>query len=102
MRKAERGRKMTASGKLFLEEFSGRVKRSPMVTNYWRRRQKQERLKRKLERRKQAAIAGKSGGDITTTMGGDDQQQEIPQDQYQTGGGDNIDNVDDVVQEYDA
>merc|ERR1711933_167301 len=66
LRKAERGRKLTASGKIFLDEFSGRIKRSPMVTNYWRRRQKQERLKRKLERRK----AQDDGNTMDETAGG--------------------------------
>merc|ERR1712113_261310 len=68
VRKAERGRKLTAAGKMFLDEFSGRVRRSPMVTNYWRRRQKQERLKRKLARRRAMQA---SGGANRQTAGGD-------------------------------
>merc|ERR1712113_325571 len=71
VRKAERGRKLTAAGKMFMDEFSGRIKRSPMVSNYWRRRQKQERLKRKLEKRKQAQGSGnKQGGDDNNVTGG--------------------------------
>eukprot|EP00483_Globobulimina_turgida_P010895 UN10916 len=44
MRKAERGRKLTVQGRNFMDEFSGRIKRSPMVTDYWKRRTKKERL----------------------------------------------------------
>lgn len=94
---------MTASGKLFLDEFSGRVRRSPMVTNYWRRRQKQERLKRKLERRKQATQGGDDNADQNVTAGGDNQfddaQNEQDQDMNNQYGA--TENVDEVVQEYD-
>jgi len=58
VRKAERGRKLTGAGRLFMDEFSGRLKRSPMVAAYWRRRKKQTRLKRKLERKKQMEATG--------------------------------------------
>eukprot|EP01084_Bolivina_argentea_P253101 425042_1 len=83
IRKAERGRKLTFAGKNFLDSFSGRIKRSPMVTDYWRRRQKQERLKRKLERRKQAGgdgddtndVTAGGGDDVTAGGDGDDNQQ---------------------------
>eukprot|EP01084_Bolivina_argentea_P204159 348600_1 len=86
VRKAERGRKLTAAGKMFMDEFSGRIKRSPMVTNYWRRRQKQERLKRKLERRKEA-----QGGN------NNEQQQQQQQSNVTAGGPTTMGNDDDMV-----
>jgi small subunit ribosomal protein S19e len=95
VRKAERGRKLTRRGKQFLDQFSGRVRRSPMVQDYWKRRQKQEKLKRKLERQtKRQAQA--------TTAGDDDQAQVAPDtgatnDSYQTPQDQNVD----VVNEYD-
>eukprot|EP00483_Globobulimina_turgida_P012322 UN12345 len=69
VKKAERGRKLTGAGKLFLDDFSGRIKRSPMVTNYWRRRTKHQRLKVKLEAREPRQAAG-DGDDENVTAGG--------------------------------
>ena len=78
IRKAQRGRKLTKAGQLFLDEFSGRIQRSPMVTAYWRRRQKQERLKRKLARRKAQENGTNeqetAGGPMDDGQGGDDME----------------------------
>jgi len=102
MRKAERGRKLTRKGQYFMDEFSGRISRSLMVTNYWRRRQKQERLKRKLARRRAMNRGGGKGGNRATaggpvddTMGGDDMDM---QQQYATP--QQVENVE-TVNEYD-
>ena len=101
MRKAERGRKLTKAGVLFMDEFCGRVRRSPMTTAYWRRRKKQERLKERIARRKkyEAEKAGvTAGGDQDETAGGDEQYEQDDQGQYETAGGDI---VDEVVEEFE-
>mmetsp|Transcript_17508 Transcript_17508/g.27435 ORF Transcript_17508/g.27435 Transcript_17508/m.27435 type:complete len:216 (-) Transcript_17508:172-819(-) len=98
IRKAERGRKLTRAGKLFMDEFSGRVKRSPMVTAYWRRRQKQERLARKLQKRKEDVAGDTAGGDDAEQVtAGADVDYQAPDDQYITGQEQNVD----VVQQFD-
>ena len=99
MRKAERGRKMTKSGRLFLDEFSGRITRSPMVTTYWKRRHKQEKYKRQLERKKRAQKAAKAGKGKKTAGGDEQYTEQQEQDQFQTAGGDNV--VDETVEEYE-
>ena len=67
---------MTLKGKTFMDEFSGRQRRSHMVSAYWRRRKKQTRLKIRLGKRKwmERKIAKGtwigSGGDAAITAGG--------------------------------
>jgi len=38
IRKAQRGRKLTRKGKLFMDDFSGRVRRSRMTTEYYKKK----------------------------------------------------------------
>jgi len=79
MKHCERGRAFTRKGKQFMDEFSGRVKRTPMVQMYWQRRKKLAKLKKKLERKKYIAELRekgllrkqqKGGGDAAITAGG--------------------------------
>ncbi|ETO05020.1 ribosomal protein S19, component of cytosolic 80S ribosome and 40S small subunit [Reticulomyxa filosa] len=64
VKKAYKGRKLTANGRLFMDEFSGRVRRSRMVTDYYNRKAKFEKQKRKKERREAAAAAGQTTGQV--------------------------------------
>jgi len=92
MRKAEKGRVFTREGLNFMEEFAGRIPRSRMVRQYWRRRKKQDRLLRKLKRKehweKMVALGiYKVDGDHAITAGGGDDGAE----QDTMGGGDDED-----------
>jgi len=68
-KKAHKGRKLTRNGRSFMDEFSGRVRRSAMVTEYYKRKLKAEKVKRKQGKR---AINPEAGG-ATQTAGADTQ-----------------------------
>jgi len=74
MEKAERGRKMTRQGKVFMDEFSLRIRRSPMVTAYWKRRAMKLRLKKKLQRKRkiEKAMARAAAKEAAATAGNEE------------------------------
>ena len=77
MRKAERGRKLTKKGRQFMDEFSGRVQRSKMVSQYYKRLGKEEKARRKAARAQRRARQQKrqTAGGPSVTTGGNQQNR---------------------------
>merc|ERR1719216_838007 len=86
MKKGEKGRVMTVAGLNFMEDFAKRLKRSRMVKQYRRRRNRQRRLKWRLQKEEEHKEMVAKGlidpnGDHAITAGGDGGDDEDDADQ---------------------